>query len=182
MTTKFKYSKYANDRKEGTILLILAIVILPLGLINGAFTGDYLSLKWKTTNLVTFLGIVFGVSTFEWLIWKLAGGYKTYYGHLSRYGKGMKKGSKASQKQIIGYVGSTGLSTGPHLDYRLKKSNQFLDPFGTKFKPRSFLSGDRLKAFHKEIENVALFLEKKEKSILTVEQKIIYQEDSISIL
>jgi murein DD-endopeptidase MepM/ murein hydrolase activator NlpD len=55
-------------------------------------------------------------------------GYMTYYGHLSGFGSGIRKGAKVSQKQIIGYVGSTGLSTGPHLDYRLAKDGQFRNP------------------------------------------------------
>jgi len=55
-------------------------------------------------------------------------GYQTYYGHLSRYGKGIKKGITVNQSQVIGYVGSTGLSTGPHLDYRVKKDGKFIDP------------------------------------------------------
>jgi murein DD-endopeptidase MepM/ murein hydrolase activator NlpD len=64
-------------------------------------------------------------------------GYKTYYGHLSRYGRGIKKGVKVRQKQIIGYVGSTGLSTGPHLDYRLVKNGQFRNPIKVTF-PKGF--------------------------------------------
>ena len=50
-----------------------------------------------------------------------ANGYLSYYGHLSRYEKGLKVGSKVRQKEVVGYVGSTGLATGPHLDYRLRK-------------------------------------------------------------
>ena len=55
-------------------------------------------------------------------------GYRSYYGHLSRYGPGIRKGMRVTQKQIIGYVGSTGLSTGPHLDYRLTKEGRFRNP------------------------------------------------------
>jgi hypothetical protein len=57
----------------------------------------------------------------------------TYYGHLSGYGPGIRRGVRVGQKQIIGYVGSTGLSTGPHLDYRLAKDGQFRNPLNEVF-------------------------------------------------
>ena len=60
-------------------------------------------------------------------------GYVSFYGHLSRYGAGLKVGAKVSQRQVIGYVGSTGLSTGPHLDYRLKIAGHFVDPLRVRF-------------------------------------------------
>lgn len=69
-------------------------------------------------------------------------GYRSYYSHLSRYGAGIKKGIHVRQKQIIGYVGSTGISTGPHLDYRLSKRGQFINsaketfPRGTPIKQK----------------------------------------------
>ncbi len=56
------------------------------------------------------------------------GGYETFYLHLTRFAKGMKKGKKVRQKQTIGYVGSTGIATGPHLDYRLKKRGSYVNP------------------------------------------------------
>jgi murein DD-endopeptidase MepM/ murein hydrolase activator NlpD len=54
--------------------------------------------------------------------------FTSFYGHLSRFGSGLKQGMKVRQGQVIGYVGSTGLSTGPHLDYRLQKSEEFVNP------------------------------------------------------
>ncbi len=59
---------------------------------------------------------------------KHPGGYITYYGHLSRIPKKIRKNRKVSQGDIIGYVGSTGLSTGPHLDYRIKLNGKFVNP------------------------------------------------------
>lgn len=56
------------------------------------------------------------------------GGFETYYGHLSRIPKKIKMGTKVSQGDIIGYVGSTGLSTGPHLDYRIKLNGKSVNP------------------------------------------------------
>ena len=56
----------------------------------------------------------------------------TYYLHLSRFGKGIKRGAKVTQGQVIGYVGSTGLATGPHLDYRVSDHGTWLDPLKLK--------------------------------------------------
>ena len=56
-----------------------------------------------------------------------ANNYVTSYGHLSRFAKKTKKGAKVTQGDTIAYVGSTGLSTGPHLDFRIKQNNKFID-------------------------------------------------------
>jgi murein DD-endopeptidase MepM/ murein hydrolase activator NlpD len=80
------------------------------------------------------------------------GGYQTYYGHLARYKKGLKKGSEVNKKDIIGYVGSSGLSTGPHLDYRIKHNGSFKNPFSVEFKPKSELKGQMLSAFKDSID------------------------------
>jgi len=59
---------------------------------------------------------------------KHANGYVSYYGHLSRYPRGLKVGQRVQQKEVIGYVGSTGISTGPHLHYQLMKNGKSIDP------------------------------------------------------
>jgi murein DD-endopeptidase MepM/ murein hydrolase activator NlpD len=66
------------------------------------------------------------------VIIKHPNGYKTYYGHLSKFRKGIKKGVKVGQGQVIGYVGATGLATGPHLDYRIKINDKFVNPLTLK--------------------------------------------------
>ena len=58
--------------------------------------------------------------------------FVTLYGHLSRFQKGIKKGSKVTQKQIIGFVGKTGLATGPHLHYSFYDNNRPIDPLKVK--------------------------------------------------
>jgi len=56
------------------------------------------------------------------------GGYETHYLHLSRFAAGLKVGARVRQKEVIGYVGSTGLSTGPHLDYRVQRGGTWVNP------------------------------------------------------
>jgi murein DD-endopeptidase MepM/ murein hydrolase activator NlpD len=56
------------------------------------------------------------------------GGIQTYYGHLHGFAKGLKQGMSVKRGQVIGSVGNTGRSTGPHLHFGLKKNGVFVDP------------------------------------------------------
>ncbi len=55
-------------------------------------------------------------------------GYISYYTHLSRFAKGLEVGQQVQQKQVVGYVGSTGLATGPHVCFRVAKDGKFVNP------------------------------------------------------
>jgi len=55
-------------------------------------------------------------------------GFVTSYGHLSSFAKGIRTGVRVNQKELIGYVGSTGYATGPHLDYRVKANGRYVNP------------------------------------------------------
>jgi len=74
-----------------------------------------------------------------------ARGYETMYNHLSRLD--VRRGERVRQRQIIGRVGSTGLATGPHLDYRVRKAGVFVNPLGEKFIPGSPVPAHRREAF-----------------------------------
>jgi murein DD-endopeptidase MepM/ murein hydrolase activator NlpD len=71
----------------------------------------------------------------------------TGYGHLSRLGPGIKPGVAVRQGQVIGFVGSTGMSTGPHLHYEFYRTNQPVNPLAQKFALRAGLGGKDLARF-----------------------------------
>ena len=71
----------------------------------------------------------------------------TMYGHLSRFAAGIHAGEKVQQGQLIGYVGATGLATGPHLDYRITRKGVFINPLGVKFEPSVPLKSEYRLAF-----------------------------------
>ena len=78
---------------------------------------------------------------------KHAGNLVTGYLHLSGYAKGIKQGSRVSQGQLIGYVGSTGTSTGPHLDYRIWKNGANIDPLKVPQEPAEPIAKQNVEAF-----------------------------------
>lgn len=73
--------------------------------------------------------------------------YVTTYMHLSRFAKGIQVGSQVKQKQVIGYVGSTGLSTGPHLDFRVYENDKPINPLTIKSQPKKPISAQNRAAF-----------------------------------
>ena len=81
-------------------------------------------------------------------------GYKTYYGHLLRFAKGTGRGRKVAQGDVIGFVGSTGRSTGPHLDYRIKKGGRNINPLALKSQPSRKLDGKFRREFEALITNM----------------------------
>ncbi len=100
-----------------------------------------------SSGVVTFVGWQGGHG--KTVIVRHRNGYSTLYGHLSAYGEGIQKGKKIDQGETVGRVGSTGLSTGPHLHYTLMKNGKAIDP-----KSAGVVRGDPLS---KTLE--ALFLE-----------------------
>ncbi len=82
------------------------------------------------------------------------GGFETYYGHLSRIPKKIKRGTKVSQGDIIGYVGSTGLATGPHLDYRIKLNGRFVNPLRIRLPRGKSIPNPLMAEFKKMVDDM----------------------------
>ncbi len=84
--------------------------------------------------------------------------YGTAYLHLSRFGSGVRKGAALKGGDIVGYVGSTGDSTGPHLDYRIYYHGSPVNPLGHKFKPADPLRREFLEDYKKEVDRLGIAL------------------------
>jgi murein DD-endopeptidase MepM/ murein hydrolase activator NlpD len=79
-------------------------------------------------------------------------GYETAYGHMSALARNIQPGTRVRQGQVIGYVGSTGLSTGPHVHYEIMVNNRFVDPMRIKLPRGRVLEGPALGSFDRERE------------------------------
>ncbi|MBV8926625.1 MAG: M23 family metallopeptidase [Bradyrhizobium sp.] len=77
-------------------------------------------------------------------------GYETAYGHMSAFAKGMEVGKRVRQGQVIGFVGSTGMSTGPHVHYEILVNGRFVDPMRVKLPRGRALEGAIMTNFEKE--------------------------------
>ena len=87
-----------------------------------------------------------------------AEGYQTRYGHLSGFGKGIRSGAPVRQGQVVGYVGSTGLSTGAHLHYEVRKFGSAVNPFKLNPPRRSPVRKEFLPQFDKTRDSLAAIM------------------------
>ncbi|MFO1185447.1 MAG: M23 family metallopeptidase [Bauldia sp.] len=90
----------------------------------------------------------------NFILLKHANGYETGYGHQSAFAKGMAQGVRVRQGQIIGYVGSTGLSTGPHVHFEIRINGNFVDPLRIRLPQGRVLAGSILQGFGKERDRI----------------------------
>jgi murein DD-endopeptidase MepM/ murein hydrolase activator NlpD len=83
-----------------------------------------------------------------------SGEYQTAYAHMSKFAKGLRKGDKVKQGQVIGYVGATGRVTGAHLHYEIMVAGKQVNPGKVKTVASNKLSGKQLKAFQTQVAKI----------------------------
>lgn len=132
LKSPLSYSRISSTFTHARRHPILKTVRPHLGIDYAAPTGTPVSSLASGT--VTFVGRKGGFGLYVEV--RHDATYKTGYGHLSRFAKGLRAGKKVAQGDVIGYVGSTGLATGPHLDFRFFKNGQPVDFLKTDF-PRA---------------------------------------------
>jgi murein DD-endopeptidase MepM/ murein hydrolase activator NlpD len=93
------------------------------------------------------------------------GGYVTYYGHLSRFAKGIRIGKAVDQGDTIGYVGSTGYATGPHLDFRVSCGKKYINPLHMKNVAGPPLRGSALADFKRLSSTRLAMMENRSRTI-----------------
>ncbi|MDP2866837.1 MAG: peptidoglycan DD-metalloendopeptidase family protein, partial [Elusimicrobiota bacterium] len=91
---------------------------------------------------------------------KHGGAYTSGYGHLRGFAKGLRPGARVNQGDVIGYVGMTGLATGPHLDFSLKVNGKFTDFLRFRAPAAESLKGERLRVFNASLPAVREKLER----------------------
>ena len=97
-----------------------------------------------------------------------ANGYETSYNHQSKIANGIKPGTRVRQGQVIGYVGTTGLSTGAHLHYELMVNGRKVDPMRVRLPVGRVLKGDDLKSFERERDRINALLKEENADPLKV--------------
>lgn len=103
--------------------------------------------------------------------------YTTTYMHLSRFAKGIKVGSTVAQKEVIGYVGATGLATGPHLDFRVHENGKPINPLTIKSQPKKPVADSLMEQFRvvrdsvkNMLDNIATTKDPEMQQIVQIEQ------------
>jgi murein DD-endopeptidase MepM/ murein hydrolase activator NlpD len=92
--------------------------------------------------------------------------YSTLYGHLSRFAEGLRVGEQVKQGEVIGYVGQTGLATGPHLHYEFRVAGEHRDPLSTKLPTATPLEGQDFAAFRKKAAPLLAQLDRMDRTML----------------
>lgn len=150
LRSPLKFSRITSGYTNRRFHPVLKIFRAHPGIDYGAPVG--------TPVMVTADGVVssagFGRGEGNMVRVRHANGMETYYLHLSKFAKGIRAGTRVQQGQVIGYVGKTGLATGPHLDYRMKQRGSWVNPLKIKAAPADPLTGAALASFREQADRI----------------------------
>ncbi len=124
LRSPLKYTRISSGFSPGRFHPILQIHRPHLGVDYAAPSGT--PVRAVSDGKVTYVGWEGGFGNYVKI--QHNGTFTSTYGHLLHFGNGVRTGGTVRQGQVIGYVGATGLATGPHLDFRLLKNGQFINP------------------------------------------------------
>jgi murein DD-endopeptidase MepM/ murein hydrolase activator NlpD len=124
LRSPLKFSRITSSFSMSRLHPVLGRRMPHYGVDYGAPTGTPVHVTASGT--VTLVGRKGGAGNMVTV--RHANGYETSYLHLSRYASGVRRGTRVSQGQVVGYVGATGWATGPHLDYRVKLNGGWINP------------------------------------------------------
>lgn len=143
--TPLEFSRITSRFSLGRQHPILGKMRAHKGVDYGAPTGT--PIKATGAGVVDFKGWQNGYG--NTIILRHGDQFTTLYGHLSRYAKGLNKGSRVQQGEVIGYVGMTGLATGPHLHYEFRKGGVHRDPLSVDLPVADPLKGTEIARFQR---------------------------------
>lgn len=136
LAAPLNYSRITSSFSPARFHPILRRTRPHMGVDYAAPTGTPI---WSVGNgVVSYVGWMSGYGRLVKV--RHAGGYESYYSHMSRFANGVRVGQPVRQKQVIGFVGASGLATGPHTCFRITKDGQYVDPL----RVRIATSGDRI--------------------------------------
>ena len=124
LRTPLEFSRVTSGFSSARLHPVLQTWRAHKGIDYGAPTGT--RVRSVADGTITSIGKQSGYGNL--IVIKHDGGYSTAYGHLSRFGQGLHKGSRVNQGETIGYVGQTGLASGPHLHYEFRVNDRQIDP------------------------------------------------------
>ncbi|MCX7944292.1 MAG: M23 family metallopeptidase [Deltaproteobacteria bacterium] len=126
---------------------------------------------WAVADgVVTFAGVMGGYGNL--VIIKHKGGLETRYGHLSRFGAGIRQGVSVEQGRLIGYVGSTGVSTGPHLHFEMRHNGKIINPLKKVAPPTEPLDKRYMSQFLKMVEEYRKYFQFTESKVISVNNDV----------
>ena len=143
LRSPLEFSRITSGFSNARLHPVLNIVRAHKGIDYGAPTGTKVRAVADAT--VEFIGRQGGYGNM--IILKHQGNYSTVYGHLNGFAAGLKKGTKISQGETIGYVGQTGLASGPHLHYEFRVKSQQVNPLAVSLPAATPLNSSQIALF-----------------------------------